>query len=119
MYSLSALNSNEGPIVRIGGTAADYSYYVPGATATGDGTGNTYISDATLDTIFAFAAQTHSTIMWNFNALSFRDNATMGPMDLSNATAMLTTLNNKYKGAIKWKWSLGNEPGAFRALPFL
>lgn len=112
VYSLSALNSNEGPIIRIGGTAADSSFYVPDAPSPSDGQGRTLISDATLDAVFALAAQTHSTVLWNFNGLSFRDPATMGPWDPANATALLATLHRKWGGAIKWSFSLGNEPGA-------
>ena len=62
-----ALTANTGTIVRIGGTSADYSYYVPGSTNASGGDGHTIISDAILDSVFSFAAQTHATILWDFN----------------------------------------------------
>ena len=84
---------------------------MPDATSSSDGQGHTIISNDILDSIFAFAGQTHSTVLWNFNGLSFRKGSVSGPWDpTGNATAMLSYLNSKYSGAIKWAWSLGNEP---------
>jgi hypothetical protein len=102
--------------IRIGGGAADYAVYVPdssdptGGNATG---GVTVLSDATLDEIFSFAAQTHATVLFDLNARQFR--TASGAWDPSpNATALLTRLSTRYGGAINWGWSLGNEPGGWK-----
>ena len=102
--------------IRIGGGAADYAVFVPdssdptGGNATG---GVTVLSDATLDEIFSFAAQTHATVLFDLNARQFR--TASGAWDPSpNATALLTRLSTRYGGAINWGWSLGNEPGGWK-----
>jgi hypothetical protein len=98
--------------IRIGGTAADYSYYIPDAPSTDGGNAHTIINTAVLDQIVAFSKKTGSSILWDFNGLTFRNQTTMGPWDpTANATAMLQYLSTTYPGELQnWAFSLGNEP---------
>ena len=108
--------SNDGVIIRVGGTAADYAFYQPAAASPqGAAAGETLYSAALLDDLFYFAAQTGANLLFDFNGLAFRPvpnaDGTLGPWDpTGNATAMLGYLNAKYGGAVRWSWSLGNEP---------
>lgn len=110
MYSLSM---NTGSLLRVGGTAADYSIYSPDSTdpTGGDPTGSvTVISNAMLDSLFSFSAQTHANVLFDLNARQFR--TAEGAWDPSaNATALLQYLSSRYSGgAIDWSFELGNEP---------
>ena len=111
-----ALTANTGTTVRVGGTAADYSYFIPDApspqgppAATGS---VTYLSSALLESLWVFGATTHANILFDFNGLSFRTPAVSGPWSPSgNATAILEYYNTAHGGAMSnWAWSLGNEP---------
>jgi hypothetical protein len=110
MYSLAM---NTGSLLRVGGTAADYSIYIPNSTdpTNGNATGTvTVISDSTLDSLFSFAAQSHANVLFDLNARQFR--TPQGAWDpTGNASALLQRLSSLYSGgAIDWSFSLGNEP---------
>lgn len=110
MYSLTM---NTGSLLRVGGTAADYSIYVPESTdpTGGNSSGSvTVISDAILDSLFSFAAQSHANVLFDLNARQFRTSE--GAWDPSgNASALLQRLSSRYSGgAIDWSFELGNEP---------
>lgn len=89
-------------VVRIGGTAADYSWYLPDDPRRGDGDAHTIINDATWDSILQFIANTNTVLLWDFNALSFRDaNNNWDPT--WNATAFLArTQQVKPQGVEIW-----------------
>jgi hypothetical protein len=63
-----------------------------------------------LDAVFSFAGQTHATVLFDLNALQFRDAS--GAWDPSqNATALLQRLHSRYHGGgMQWAFELGNEP---------
>jgi hypothetical protein len=110
VYALNPLNSAGGVVVRVGGTAADYSLYVPDSTNPDGGNGVTVISEAILEQMWSFGGQAHAQILFDFNGL-FRNQSNCGPWDPTvNATAILDYLNSTHPGATKWAWSLGNEP---------
>jgi hypothetical protein len=112
MYALTMNTNGE---IRIGGGAADFAIYLPNSTdpTGGNSSGRvTVISDATLDAIFSFAAQTHATVLFDLNARQFR--TASGAWDpAANATALLQRLDARFGGAIQWSWSLGNEPSGW------
>ena len=107
---LIALIAQLGPtILRIGGTAADYAYYVPDATTPTDGATHTIINNRVLDDIVALATKANVQVLFDFNSLEFRDHK--GQWDpAGNATATLQYLESKYAGQIDFAWSTGNEP---------
>ncbi len=77
-----------------------------------------HCSNSILEDIWSFAAQSHATVLWDFNGLTFRPHTPFGPWDPSgNATAMLDYLNKAHGGATKWAWSIGNEPEAWNPKP--
>ena len=85
-------------VVRIGGTAADYSWYLPSSTARGHGTANTIISDATWDSIIAFTKKSGVQLMWDFNGLMRTGSGAGAWNPAVNATAFLAYTNSKYAG---------------------
>lgn len=95
-------------VVRIGGTAADYSFMVPQAASPNGGNGHTLISWATWDNILAFVQATGVQLLWDFDSLQFRDKHNNWD-PTGNATAVLAYTQSKYAGMDIW-WSTGNEP---------
>lgn len=101
---LIAISRQLGPaILRIGGTANDYSVYIPDSTNPQGGparTGSvTIISDAILDNIVYFMQETNLTLLWDFNGLTFRNGA--GPWNPNgNATQMLDHFQKKFGGQV-------------------
>lgn len=113
VYALNPLNSNGGVVIRVGGTAVDYSYYVPDAPSTNGGNGHTVYNNQLLEDMWSFAGQAHATILFDFNGLSFRNTTAgaFGPWDpTGNATAILDYLQSQHAGSTHWAWSIGNEP---------
>lgn len=120
-----ALNNGD-VIIRIGGTAADYAFYIPdsptskGTNPVRNGQSETIYNNQLFDDLFYFTSQTHASILFDFNGLAFRNSTfpdgSQGPWDPNgNATAILSYLNGKYGGAItNWAWSLTNEPNLWK-----
>lgn len=108
---LKALIGQLGPaVLRIGGTAADYSWYLPSDTRSGDGNAHTIINNTVWDNVIQLVQGSDVKLMWDFDSLQFRDkNGHWDPN--GNATAQLEYLNSKYGGAIDILWTTGNEPG--------
>jgi hypothetical protein len=112
--------ANGDSLIRVGGIAADSSFYVPGAPSP-RGPGNaTLLSDALLEQLFDFSGQTHHAILLDFNGLSFRErrgNGVLGPWDASNASLLLARLSATHggRGGVDWSFSIGNEPDGWPA----
>jgi heparanase len=108
--------NNGGVVLRVGGTAADYSLWAPSAVQGDGGNGVTLIGTKTLDDLFYLSAQSHATILFDFNGREGRPGGN-GPWsaDASNASAILAYLDSAYggRGGIDWAFSLGNEPEAW------
>jgi len=103
-------------IIRIGGTAVDYSYYFPDAPylvggindCPACGSGASRIGDAMLTQVFDFIAATDMSLLWDVNG---RTRVGTGPWDPSlNFTAMAKHLNAQYGGKVDYAYSVGNEP---------
>lgn len=108
---LAALVRQLGPTaLRIGGTAADAAFYVPDATSAQDGPARIVISDVTWANVLAFGIAAGVTeLLWDLNALAWRDNATHAWDPAPNATALLARTAAAAR-APPMSWSVGNEP---------
>jgi hypothetical protein len=103
-------------IVRIGGTAADYAFYLPDATVPGDGNAHTYYSNAIIDNVLSFFDQVGGDVqlMWDHDALQFR--TADGAWDpTGNATQFLQYIQTNHPKAAPIIQSAGNEPGLWPA----
>jgi hypothetical protein len=100
-------------ILRIGGTAADYSWYLPNDPRSGDGNAHTIINNTVWDNVVDLVTKTNTRLMWDFNSLSFRKGGFWDPA--GNATAQLDYLESKYKGKLDVIWTTGNEPDLWPA----
>lgn len=111
---LQALVRQLGPtVVRIGGTADDYSSYLPDSTNPAGPpapTGSyTYISNKMWDDVLTFAQSTSAVILWDLNAAEFR--TASGAWDPTrNATAFLEYTQGVLPPGVEVWWSIGNEP---------
>jgi heparanase len=105
-------------IIRIGGTAVDYSFYLPDSTNPQGGpapSGSyTFISNQIWDGILDFIQATDMTLLWDFDSLQFRDSSNI--FDPSkNATAFLEYTYQNYNSYFqKIMWSTGNEPDLWK-----
>jgi hypothetical protein len=110
-------------VLRIGGTAADYMWYLPddprlgdACRAANDHSNCTIISDRTWAGILDFAADTGVTLLWDLDALQYRDVA--GNWDPSqNATAFLAKTQAIAPAGLEIWWSIGNEPDLWAQKP--
>ena len=106
---LRTLIAQLGPaVLRVGGTAADYTFYLPDAPRGGDGLGNVTLSNAMWDSIVGLSIAANHTLLWNLNGMRFRNSST-GVFDPSgNATALFAYTQARWPG-VKLLWSSGNE----------
>ena len=107
-------------IVRVGGTAADYSFYFPNApylvgqpnACATCGKGASAIGTEMLDEIVDFMLATDNALLFDLNGLAARTGA--GPWNPAmNATALLGYLSSMYGSNAKlgkFGYSVGNEP---------
>lgn len=106
--------------LRIGGTAADYTYYVPNAIKPADSHKNVLLSNSMWDSILALSNATGLRILWDFNSLHFRDKITNVFSPSLNASALIaytaSVLSRKYP-TLQLSWSAGNEPNMWPRLP--
>ena len=66
-------------VLRVGGTAADYSWYLPDDPRTGDGDAHTVISNRVFDAVVSFAQRANVQLMWDFNGLQRDANGDWDP----------------------------------------
>lgn len=106
--------------VRVGGTAVDYSYYLPDqpyvvGQVNGNAAGNTFYSNEVLDALIGFSQATGATLLLDINGQDFRQGTTGPWQPAGNFTPMIEWIQSKYGAAgLDIAWSLGNEPGLWK-----
>ena len=103
-------------VLRVGGTAADYCFFLPNTTTPSDGHGNVLLSAAAFDSVVALAQDVNMQLLWNLNGLYFRSNGTNVYDPTGNATALFAHTQSAHPGASLW-WSQGNEINFWKRNP--